>query len=105
MYSDLANDYRLQLIHAVRRLYNPKGKPLPLPMVVELNRRLAKGYTRYQDDPRIINLKQGVLKYHKSLMALNVRDHQLAYAKLSVLQVVGTLLYRISKLIGFSTLR
>ncbi|KAK1061506.1 Glycerol-3-phosphate/dihydroxyacetone phosphate acyltransferase [Friedmanniomyces endolithicus] len=37
----LAPDYdTLMLIQAVRRLYNPKGKRLPLPMAVELNRRL-----------------------------------------------------------------
>src|SRR5579871_76247 len=34
----------LMLIQAARRLYNPTGKKLPLPMVVELNRRLVKGY-------------------------------------------------------------
>ena len=40
----LAPDYdTLMLIQAVRRLYNPKGKSLPLSMVVELNRRLMKG--------------------------------------------------------------
>ena len=67
-------------------------------MVVELNRRLVKGYTRHRDDPRIINLKNGVLKYNKQLLALNVRDHQLAYAKLSVLEVLGALFYRLGKL-------
>ena len=40
-----------------------------------------------------------VLDYHKKLMALNVRDHQLEYAKLSIFQVVTTLLYRLGKLI------
>lgn len=67
-------------------------------MVVELNRRLVKGYTHYRDDPRIINLKKGIIDYNKSLLALNVRDHQLAYAKLSVFQVMGTLIYRLGKL-------
>ncbi|KAI9654455.1 MAG: hypothetical protein M1831_005421 [Alyxoria varia] len=92
----------LMLIQAVRRLYNPKGKKLPLPMVVELNRRLVKGYTHYRDDPRIIDLKKGILKYNKQLMALNVRDHQLAYAKFSILHVVGMLLYRLGKLMVLS---
>lgn len=67
-------------------------------MVVELNRRLVKGYTHYRDDPRIIRLKKNVLDYNKSLMALNVRDHQIAYAKLSFLQVTGALIYRLGKL-------
>lgn len=88
-----------KLIQAVRRLYNPKGKPLPLPIVVELNRRLVKGYTRYQDDPRVVSVKKNVMDYHRKLMALNVRDHQLEYAKLSVFQVVPTIIYRLGKLI------
>lgn len=86
----------------MRRLYNPKNKPLPLPVVVELNRRLVKGYTKYKDDQRIIQLKQHVLDYHKRLIALNVRDHQLAYARFTVMQVTGMLLYRIIKLSALS---
>lgn len=88
----------MQLIQAVRRLYNPKGKRLPLPLVVELNRRLVMGYERYKEDPRIKGLNNKVLKYNSDLFALNVRDHQLSYAQLSIFQVVGTLLYRITKL-------
>ncbi|MCJ1472142.1 hypothetical protein MMC13_000789 [Lambiella insularis] len=88
----------LMLIQAVRRLYNPSGKKLPLPMVVELNRRLVAGYTRYKDDPRIINLKQSVNDYNKQLWLLGVRDHQVEYAKFSVPKVVFTLIYRLGKL-------
>lgn len=88
----------MQLIQAARRLYNPTGKKLPLPMVVELNRRLVKGYTHYKDDPRIINLKKSVYDYNKQLRLLGVRDHQVEYAKFSILQVVFTLLYRLGKI-------
>lgn len=88
----------IQLIQAARRLYNPTGKKLPLPMVVELNRRLVKGYTHYKDDPRIINLKKSVYEYNKQLRLLGVRDHQVEYAKFSILQVVFTLLYRLGKI-------
>ncbi|KKY19416.1 putative glycerol-3-phosphate o-acyltransferase [Diplodia seriata] len=98
-----APDYdTLMLIQAVRRLYNPKGKKLPLPMVIELNRRLVKGYERYKDDPRIVNLKQSVLAYNKKLMMLNVRDHQVEYATFSIHKVVFMLLYRFSKLLLLS---
>lgn len=92
-----------QLIQAVRRLYNPKGKKLPLPMIVELNRRLVKGYTTYKDDPRIISLKKSILAYNKSLMMLNIRDHQVSYARFSIPQVVFTLLYRLGKLAVLTT--
>jgi len=67
-------------------------------MVVELNRRLVKGYTRYKDDPRIIRLKKSVLDYNKRLLALNIRDHQVEYAKLPLIKVLATLIYRLTKL-------
>lgn len=88
----------LMLIQAVRRLYNPTGKKLPLPMVVELNRRLVKGYTHYQNDPRIVTLKQSVIDYNKQLRYLNIRDHQVEYFKFSIPKVVFLLLYRLGKI-------
>ncbi|KAL8838236.1 MAG: hypothetical protein Q9176_005165 [Flavoplaca citrina] len=88
----------LMLIQAARRLYNPTGKKLPLPMVVELNRRLVKGYTHYKDDSRIVNLKKSVNEYNKQLWLLGVRDHQVEYARFSIPKVVFTLIYRLGKL-------
>lgn len=67
-------------------------------MIVELNRRLVKGYTHYKDDPRITNLKQSVSSYNTELWRLGVRDHQVEYAKFSTLTVVFTLIYRFAKL-------
>jgi len=87
----------LMLIQAARRLYNPTHKKLPLPMVVELNRRLVKGYTHYKDDPRIASLQKNVSDYNKQLRYLNLRDHQVEYAKLSIPVVVFTLLWRLLK--------
>ncbi|PGH08476.1 hypothetical protein AJ79_05965 [Helicocarpus griseus UAMH5409] len=95
----ISPDYEtLMLIHAARRLYNPAGKKLPLPMVVELNRRLVKGYAQYKDDPRILSLKKSVMDYNKQLWLLGIRDHQVEYAKFSVIKVVSTLVYRLGKL-------
>ncbi|KAI9673197.1 MAG: hypothetical protein M1817_003060 [Caeruleum heppii] len=88
----------LMLIQAARRLYNPTGKKLPLPMVVELNRRLVKGYTQYKDDERMIHLKRSVADYNEQLRLLGLRDHQVEYAKFSVFKVVSTLIYRVGKL-------
>lgn len=68
-------------------------------MIVELNRRLVKGYTHYKDDPRITNLKQTVSNYNKELWRLGVRDHQVEYAKFSTHTVVFTLIYRFAKLV------
>ncbi|KAI9884197.1 MAG: hypothetical protein M1823_004013 [Watsoniomyces obsoletus] len=88
----------LMLIQAVRRLYKPKGKKLSLPTVVELNRRLVKGYTHYKDDPRIQHIKKSVHDYNTQLRLLNLRDHQVEYAKFSIVKVVLTLIYRLGKL-------
>ncbi|KAJ5042953.1 uncharacterized protein L3040_004343 [Drepanopeziza brunnea f. sp. 'multigermtubi'] len=88
----------LMLIQAVRRLYNPTGKKLPLPMVVELNRRLVKGYTHYKDDPRVIGLKKSVTEYNKQLRYMNIRDHQVEYAKFSIPKVLLLLCYRLGKI-------
>ncbi|EGO54682.1 hypothetical protein NEUTE1DRAFT_132129 [Neurospora tetrasperma FGSC 2508] len=98
-----APDYdTLMVIQAARRLYNPAGKKLPLPIVVELNRRLALGYDKYKDDPRIIELQKSVAEYNKQLRYLNIRDHQVQYAKLSWPKVVITFFYRVAKLLVLS---
>jgi glycerol-3-phosphate O-acyltransferase / dihydroxyacetone phosphate acyltransferase len=88
----------LSFIQAVRRLYNPTGKMLPPSMVVELNRRLVKGYRNYKDDPRIIAVKKSVIDYNQQLRYVNLRDHQVEYAELSILRVLYMLSYRLVKL-------
>lgn len=98
-----APDYdTLMLIQAVRRLYNPKGKKLPLPAVVELQRRFLKGYAEYKDDPRVIKTRKAVLDYNKQLMHIGIRDHQVSYAKFPWYRVVAFLLYRLAKLVVLS---
>ncbi|EER23533.1 glycerol-3-phosphate O-acyltransferase, putative [Coccidioides posadasii C735 delta SOWgp] len=94
-----STDYEtLMLIQAARRLYNSTGRKLPLPVVVELNRRLVKGYEHYKNDPRIIGVKKSVMEYNKQLWLLGVRDHQVEYAKFSFIKVITTLIYRLVKL-------
>lgn len=89
----------LMLIQAARRLYKPTGKKLPLPYVVELNRRLAMGYERYKEDPRIVELSHAVKEYNKQLRYLNLRDHQVQYARMPIHTVVLTTVYRVLKLL------
>jgi glycerol-3-phosphate O-acyltransferase/dihydroxyacetone phosphate acyltransferase len=88
----------LQVIQAARRLYNTKGKKLPLPMVVELNRRLVKGYTHFKDDPRIVHLRKSIADYNRELRLLGIRDHQVEYARFSSIKVIFTLIARLIKL-------
>lgn len=89
----------LMLIQAARRLYNPTGKKLPLPVVVELNRRLALGYERYKNDERVIRVLESVKTYNKALRYLNVRDHQVQVIRMSWPRVVRTFLARLIKLV------
>lgn len=89
----------LMLIQAARRLYKPTGKKLPLPYVVELNRRLAMGYEKYKEDPRIVELSHAVKEYNKQLRYLNLRDHQVQYARMPIHTVVLTTVYRVLKLL------
>lgn len=89
----------LMLIQAARRLYKPTGKKLPLPYVVELNRRLAMGYEKYKDDERIVQLSEAVKDYNKQLRYLNMRDHQVQYARMPIHTVLLTTLYRVVKLV------
>ncbi|EJT80057.1 glycerol-3-phosphate O-acyltransferase 1 [Gaeumannomyces tritici R3-111a-1] len=89
----------LMLIQAARRLYNPTGKKLPLPVVVELNRRLALGYERYKNDERVIRVLESVKKYNQALRYLNVRDHQVQVIRMSWPRVVRTFLARLIKLV------
>ena len=99
----------LMLVQAARRLYNPTGKKLPLPLVVELNRRLIKGYTQYKDDERVIELQNDVKDYNRSLRALGIRDHQVEWgnaAKRPWWYILATVLYRLGEILvlGFGTL-
>lgn len=92
----------LQLIQATRRLYNPPGRKLPLPVVIEFNRRLLKGYTKYQKDPRVVQLKKAVVDYNRHLRALGIKDHQVEWGDASARPwwwCLVTLLYRLGELL------
>ncbi|KOS20038.1 putative acyltransferase [Escovopsis weberi] len=95
-----APDYdTLMMIQAARRLYNPTGKKLPLPVVVELNRRLSLGYERYKSNKRITALSHGVKEYNSQLRYLNLKDHQVQYTTMSISKVIFLFVYRSAKLL------
>ncbi|KAK9469907.1 hypothetical protein V1512DRAFT_219605 [Lipomyces arxii] len=89
----------LMVIQAARRLYKPAHRKIPLSLVVEMNRRLVVGYSKYKDDPRIIHLREAVANYNKQLMHLGIVDHQVEYATLSTPEVLCKLVYRSLKLV------
>lgn len=92
----------LMLIQAARRLYNPTGKKLPLPVVVELNRRLAMGFDKYKDDERVRKVQVAVNDYNRQLRYLNIRDHQVTYARMPWWKVVALFIFRIGQLFVLS---
>lgn len=92
----------LMLAQAARRLYNPHGKKLPLPTVVELNRRLIQGYTKYQDDPRVVGIKKDVQEYNRRLRALHIKDHQVEWGNIKERRwwyILAVLIYRLGELL------
>lgn len=70
-------DYEtLMVVQAARRLYAGNfAQYLPLPMVVEMNRRLVLGYETFKDHPDMILIKEKILHYNKVLKQLNLPDH------------------------------
>ncbi|AET37660.1 bifunctional glycerol-3-phosphate/glycerone-phosphate O-acyltransferase SCT1 Ecym_1433 [Eremothecium cymbalariae DBVPG len=89
-------DYEtLMVIQAARRLYAGRvSSKLPLPLVVEMNRRLMKGYEAFKDDPRIIKVKKAVLVYNDHLRHYNLPDHQVEHAQINFSSNLSLLLFR-----------
>lgn len=64
-------------LQAARRLYTSGDRGnIPLPLVVEMNRRLVKGYKKYQHEPDLIALKELVMNYNRQLTQYGLHDHQ-----------------------------
>ncbi|SCV00605.1 LANO_0F07712g1_1 [Lachancea nothofagi CBS 11611] len=89
-------DYEtLMVVQAARRLYaGHLSAKLPLSLVIEMNRRLVKGYQTYREDPRIKQLKEDVLRYNANLRHFNIPDHQVESAKINFAKNLGLLVIR-----------
>lgn len=66
--------------------------------VIEVNRRLVKGYTLHKTDPRIEKLSKSISQYNQKLRILGLHDNQVEYARFSLFRVLTSLIYRIGKL-------
>ncbi|KAH8201427.1 hypothetical protein TruAng_004427 [Truncatella angustata] len=91
----------LMCIQTARRLYTT-GKKLPLTHVVELNRKLSKGFSKFKDDSRVNNLFDNLRKYNRELRYLGLKDHQLESTKRSLPKVIWLLLTRTIQLVLLS---
>lgn len=100
-----APDYdTLMVIQAARRLYKTPGQHLTLGQVVELNKRFLEGYMHFKDEPRIIKLREDVLKYNRLVRDLGLRDHQVPRAQPASWKTLGLLLYRLLLLAAWTVL-
>lgn len=72
----------LMLVQSTRKLYNPISKKIPLPLVIEFNRLLLRGYTEHDGDPRVVQLRKAVTDYNRRLEALGVKDHQIEWGNM-----------------------
>lgn len=93
----------LMLIQATRRLYKPLRMKLPLPDVIELNRRLLAGYIQYKNEPQVVQLTEAVAVYNRKLRALGIKDHQVEWGNIQQRpwwMILGTLVYRVVELLA-----
>ncbi|KAH3685769.1 hypothetical protein WICPIJ_003259 [Wickerhamomyces pijperi] len=92
-------DYEtLMCVQAARRLYTNEAQ-IPIPFLVEWNRRLVKGYEHFKDDPAIKASKERILKYNENLKNLNLPDHEVERAQLNYFKNLFILLHRTVKLV------
>ncbi|KAH7582351.1 Acyltransferase [Nakaseomyces glabratus] len=100
-----APDYEtLMTIQAARRLFQTNNSRIPLPAVVEIQRRLLVGYKKFQSDPRIMHLQNSVKEYNNKLYSMGLKDHQVMSLKTKpyeTLRCAVTLLQRIFRVTLF----
>ncbi|ODV76781.1 uncharacterized protein CANTADRAFT_57598 [Suhomyces tanzawaensis NRRL Y-17324] len=96
----------LMVVQAARRLYAGNfAQHLPLPLIVEMNRRLVLGYQTFKDKAEIQSVKSKILKYNELLQQLYLPDHDVEHCDESnKLRVVPVFVFRLVKLIIFFTL-
>jgi glycerol-3-phosphate O-acyltransferase/dihydroxyacetone phosphate acyltransferase len=91
-------DYEtLMVVQTGRRLYTG-GQKLPIPLVVEMNRRLVLGYTHFKDHPQVKQLKEKILDYNQQLKDFHLPDHEVDHAQVNYLKNFSILIHRSFKL-------
>lgn len=96
------DDYEtLMVVQAARRLYAGNfAQQLPLPLIVEMNRRLVLGYQTFRDNEVVQRVKSKIMKYNQMLKQLYLPDHSVEHCdELHKLRVLPVLIFRILKLV------
>lgn len=93
----------LLALQAARRLYTSANRDnLPLPLVVDMNRRLVQAYKKHENEPKVIEMKRRVALYNKNLRAKGLHDHQVdSLTRLKKKYTFGLFLSRLTKMILF----
>lgn len=100
-------DYEtLMVIQAARRLYAGNfAQYLPLPMVVEMNRRLVLGYETFKHLPNMKELKKKILHYNELLKLNHLPDHHVEDCdETHKLKLIPIFTFRVIKLLFFVVL-
>jgi glycerol-3-phosphate O-acyltransferase/dihydroxyacetone phosphate acyltransferase len=84
----------LQMLWAVRRLYQPEGVRLPPKLAVILIRRFAEAYEQVKDDAEVVEVAGQVMAYNALLKTYGLRDHQVALTENSRARAALKLLWR-----------
>lgn len=63
-----------------------------------------EGYLKYKDEPRVIDLRQRVLKYNRELRDMGIADHQVERASNRSIHSLVLILYRIGLLLWWGML-
>ncbi len=95
---------QLQMLWAVRRLYQPTGIKLPPKVTVVLIRRFAESYDKVKNLPEVVELSKEVVEYNESLSDYGLRDHQVAVMQMSRVEAGLKLVHRIALLVLFALL-
>lgn len=101
------HDYEtLMVVQAARRLYAGHfAQYLPLPMVVEMNRRLLLGYETFRDHPDMVLIKNKILHYNKVLQNMHLPDHHVEECdETHKLNLLPVFMGRVFKLLVFAVL-
>lgn len=89
-------DYEtLMIVQAMRRLYSTQFKrQLPLSLIVDMNRRIVKGFESHRDEPKVKKLGEDILKYNEHLKYYNIPDHSVSDARVDFMTNLCLLVYR-----------
>lgn len=91
----------LQIIQAARRLYRPEETHKKPDLQIELNRRFVKGYIKYRDDPRIMQLRRSIIDYNNLLLTFGIKDHQVKNTQIDAITLFLQLSFHLSILLVF----